>query len=241
MLFVSFIQYISIFILLLVNLQVWAQPGEIRASYHLGAGQYMMQGLKSLNKQRLEGIAVNAKILQNYPIYFTHTLVISQSFAEINYLGISIEHQSTGSRISYKDYSGELTLDSRLTANSIGIFYEGIVAEKKGIDIAWGSYLYYNFSSLQFDNYLKVNSGTQSEIIRFESKGISLQPFISASKQVKSLILGTELSAYLNIASKDFYLAQNKDATLVDNNGSEISPDWTGLRFKARISYIFPD
>lgn len=237
--FASLIQYIGVFVLFLINMQGWAQAGEFRASYHLGAGQFMMQELKSLNSERLEGIAVNAKILQNYPIYLTHTLVVSQNFSDFHRLGLSFEHQSTGSRISYKDYSGELTLDTRLTANSIGMFYEGYIAEKKGIDLACGSYLYLNFSSLQFDNFIRVNSETQSEKINFNSQGISLQPFFSASKQIKSFILGTELSAYLNIISRDLYLQQNKDATLVNNDGNTIRPDWTGLRFKARISYIF--
>lgn len=230
---------ISLIVLVIANLQARAQDAEFRVSYHLGAGKYMMEELKALNEERLEEIDVRARILQNYPVYFTHTLAFSQKFAENHYLGFCLEHQSTGSRISYKDYSGELILDTNLTANSLGLFYQGFITKRKGTDLSWGSYLYYNLTLLQIDNFLRVNSTIHTEKINFKSQGISIQPFISASKQIKSFALGTELSAYLNGMAKDFYLEQNKDATLVNNDGSRISPDWTGLRFKASITYLF--
>ena len=105
------------FMLLIITVR--AQKFELAAS--IGMGTYSMKDLKQINKNALEILPFEAQITNEFPPWIQYRASVVYNLHDKYKFGIVYIHNSTGSRISSKDYSGEYSFDNLLTGNSAGI------------------------------------------------------------------------------------------------------------------------
>lgn len=229
-------------LILLISLShcAYSQTDSIIFSYQLGVGTYQMGSLRDMNEDRLATIPAKAKILQNYPPFFIHTFKLGWTLGNSDYIGAVGEYSSTGSRISYKDYSGELKFDSKISAISIGTQYLIRLTEVNKFQLNVGSYLLANFTTLTFDSFLIANEIEESATDVLKSIGVSLVPCFSASKDYKSFVFATELGVNIQAYSQDLHIPGNPDVKLINDSNSFIKQDWSGLRLNLSVSYLLP-
>ena len=108
-------------LLLLFNMDALSQG--VIAELQAGTGTYSMRDLKGLNRYIKNRLPFDTKIVADFPPFLNYSAILKFRIKNA-YLGIIQSYQTTGSRISGRDYSGEYAFDITLNAYSPGIYSE---------------------------------------------------------------------------------------------------------------------
>ncbi|MDP4273492.1 MAG: hypothetical protein Q8907_04360 [Bacteroidota bacterium] len=116
--------FISVFVFYIMGLK--AQ--DIRLSFQTGYGFYNMKSLSDFTKEAYKSLPFEAKIISNYPPYFYYQPAIKFSNDRFG-IGLVYLFQTTGARISSKDYSGEYLYDSKINCYSPAIVFDAFIRD----------------------------------------------------------------------------------------------------------------
>lgn len=86
---------------------------------HGGYSTFQLNQLRDYNANILNALPVEGRLVSDFPGYFTYSGSIQCSFESV-FAGLYAGHSSTGSRISYRDYSGYIRFDQIIRTNSLG-------------------------------------------------------------------------------------------------------------------------
>src|SRR4030042_3249631 len=92
---------------------------NINICFQAGYGFYDMSTFSEINKTVLKQLPFEANIVSNYPAYRYYQPMIKTNKGLYD-LGMLYLFQTTGSRISSKDYSGEYRFDAKINGHSLG-------------------------------------------------------------------------------------------------------------------------
>ena len=109
--------------LLFICLSIVEMHSQISISLQTGYNTVEKPNLNELNQSLLEALPFQAGIVDDFPdyVYFQGAfLIYLQNFD----WGINMAYTSTGSRISYEDYSGNYTQDNFVSAFNIGFLIQ---------------------------------------------------------------------------------------------------------------------
>jgi hypothetical protein len=225
--------------IILVSFSSIVYSQDFKIGFQTGFGLYRMGELKELNSSFFGNLPFQAKVISNYPGYFYYSPTILLSLNKFN-VGLKASFNSTGSRISSKDYSGEYTLDSKIrciTPNVYGDFSLFSVYRKFRI-------LIYSEVGMVFSKLALKENLTLNDQVLIDS----LYVYKSKNYCVESgLILEYKICQFINFGLNTGYLGQfgkdvlktNKSEALKDDKNT-ISPDWRGFRCGLRILVSFP-
>ena len=150
-------------IILILLLQITSHAAvfsqELNINLESGLGSYKMNDLKELNDMVLESLPFDSKITENFPAYFYYKPSLILSFNKFINFGIVWSFQSTGSRVSRTDYSGEYLYDMKIRASSPGLLIEFYYPIDK-FRISFSNEFGINYSKLNLKEYLRVYSET---------------------------------------------------------------------------------
>lgn len=220
---------LSFCLLLILFLSNSSFGQTVRFDYVIGVGAYHMGQLKEFQESRLRGLTVNAKLVDNYPPFIFNQLKGAIRLQKV-WLGMSYRNASSGSRISYRDYSGEIRLDSRVTGNTVGFFIEKNVFKNKNYSIQAGGQYLTTLTILEVNDFIQIDQDFHLENLDFTSWGIGLEPYVQAAYQYKFFSLGIFSSLTMDIVNNDFHVVNNKYLMLEDNQGNYIRPNWSGFK-----------
>lgn len=211
----------------------WAGAQSIRIEMGSGMGSFKMDDLKELNATYLKLLPVKAKITDDFPVQpFYNVAVIYQTASKV-YYGLTGSFASTGSRVSYKDYSGELIFDNILTYYSPGIRAGWQFAGNK-VSFAAENNLSYSFSKLK----MKEKVLTTEEERTFLSDGFQTEPGLRVSYRISIFELSVK-AGYLIDFSGDNKLDGESDQVLyLGDSKTKIKNDWSGFRLGASLGII---
>jgi hypothetical protein len=199
-----------------------------RIEIYVGTGlcNSTMTDLKELQNSRLSSLEIPAKITENFPATIQFLGEFKVRFNKL-YTGLQYSYSSTGSRISYGDYSGMLNLDIICTSHQIGPTI---------------TYSLYNWSRLYFNLYLytplintkvtfkdniRIYDEESTDKLHVYSTSISIMPGAEINYKISklSIILRT---GYL-IDTNPYLHEKNKtDSYLINQKNEKISTDWNG-------------
>ena len=204
----------------------------IEANY--GYGLYSLKDLKDMNSEVLKNLPVEGKITDDFPDQPYYGIGIYYQTSELIALGITGFYNTTGSRISYKDFSGELKIDNILTSYSPGISIRFKLLDKR-LKLFEENRISYSFSKLKMQEEV-LNS---TEEMTFKSSGLQFEPRFRLSYNISELELGLNAGYLIDFPGKN-RLVGDKDAILqYTNSGDEIKTNWSGLRFAMSLGYNF--
>lgn len=224
--------FISIgFIFFFIN----SRAQDINVSLQTGYGFYSMRSLELITDKSAKELPFNAKIISNYPAYHYYQPMIKLSKPNFDF-GFVYTFQTTGSRISYKDYSGEYRLDSKINCNSPGIIFiyrgNGISKLKAGISLKTGI----NFSVLKWTEYLKVDNVVNNNL-KFRSQSFYFEPGVNLTYSIDRLSFELNLEYYKEFSRENYLQSGDSKNYIPVNkkfNGEDI---WDGFRLGITFTY----
>jgi hypothetical protein len=216
---------------IIISLAVSSYSQDISIGFQSGFGTYRMSELKEFNKIILRQIPFDAELVAGYPAWFYYRPEISFSNNNLR-TGLRLVINSTGSRISYRDYSGAYTFDTRVKAFSPGFFVDALVwqlTEKANFYASCEAGII--FSTLKIDELLVIGEeeNRQPQML-LRSINFSVDP---GAKFVYSLtpVVALSLNAgYVIQFGKGYFTSIDNEAISYGSDDDAASPDWSGLR-----------
>jgi len=197
-----------------------------------------MNSLKNINDQISESLPFDSKVVDNFPEYLYFRPSVSLEFAEYS-LGLIYTFQSTGSRISAKDFSGEFRFDTKVHSSAPGICGDIKILSQKNSKLCIYSIAGLLFSKLNTQESLTLQSSqVQNQNIEFKALNFFLEPGLSYYYSIGSFSLSLNTGLFITIGSQAFYSGNSNKNTLHDNkNQQDVKPDWNGIRAGFSILY----
>jgi hypothetical protein len=229
----------KIFLLLLLSLFagkcLYSQQFSI--GFSGGVGTWRMNELKSLNETVQPNF--DAKLVTDFPARFYYQPSLLMKMDKVT-LGLNYTYQSTGSRISAKDYSGEYRFDMLVHSNNVGVYAAMDVVTLKNSRLSVYVKPGLSFSNLEIKQYLiLLNTVLDDQSVSFKALNYYLEPGMEYSWSVfPSFSIEVNLGYYLQAGKQDFYTDGDKDRELTNPvSGESVKPNWTGIRFGLTLVY----
>jgi len=222
---------IAISILLLAGFSSISTAQKINFEAGYGFASYSMNDLKLGYDMILKNIPVNGKITDDFPSPPFESVAITAQFGKAFIFGLTGTHNTTGARISYKDFSGEYKFDSKLTSWAPGLriganLFQGKISVSGFADVA------YSFTKLKTDEIMLTFKEKKS----YSANSFSVQPQIRLSHQIRQFEISLN-GGYLYDFGGVFTSGGNKMINTITNE--QVSSNWSGYRFMLNLGYCF--
>jgi hypothetical protein len=229
---------VILFLLILNSISNSLFCQEINFKLEMGSGSYRMGDLKEMNDLDIKSLPFEAKVIDNFPMYWNYNASLLYDFGKWVTAGISGTFQSTGSRVSRSDYSGEYTLDTRVRALSPGAIIEVYypvgrfrisVSNEAGIE----------FNRCKLKEVMKINTELQETNYPFTSKNFYYEPAVRVNYPVSFLRFGIFAGYHFDFIKKDLSGTQVNLTSIYLSDGHKAVLDWSGVRIGASLSVSF--
>ena len=228
--------YLSI--LFFVALMSGVRSQSLEIGFQSGIGTYSMKGLKNINNSRQESLPFEAEQISDFPAYLYYRPYLEFKFKKFR-MGIVNTFQSTGSRLSARDYSAEYLLDMKVKANTPGIYGSIDLLPSERLDVALSSIFGLAFSNLEIDEYFVLSDiNILDTNYKLKAMNYFFEPGFNLSYPVGAFGFGTYFGYLLQFGKQPFHLGDNKDNALYDDKtGKTVGPGWNGLRAGLSVSF----
>jgi hypothetical protein len=220
-----------------------AFPQEFKIGFETGIGSYAMKDLKAINNKIISGLPFDAKVVSDFPVFFYYEPAFHLKIQKVG-LGLLYTYQSTGSRVSAKDYSAEYRFDMKLGSNSFGLSADYYIWSNENYNLAVNSTFRIMFSKLKASEYFAVrDSVTIDNLAYFNSKNYSLEPGLTFTRSLGHYVSMAVNAGYLFcIGAQPFRSLDNKDYILhYPDSDKPVKPDWNGFRLGVAVYVNFTD
>jgi hypothetical protein len=212
---------------------------KFKIGFESGIAVYNMKDLKGLTSDVHSSLPFNAKLVSNYPSYLYYNPGIYVSWENFN-IGFHTGINSTGSRISSKDYSGEYEFDTRVVS-IVPSFY----ADYKLTSLFEYFAVYFVvksgavFSTLKIEEKLDVFDETISDIsIDYNAVNYFFEPGLKLEYKLnKFLSFGLNTSYLIQFGNNEF---ESDDYGILYNNAFPIKPEWNSFRVGLSLFLTIP-
>lgn len=223
---------LTIILLLIIYPTInFAQKTKFEVSYGIGA--YSMNDLKSLNNLLLEKLPVKGKITDDFPPQPFESIKLTTQFHNRFVVGITGSHNTTGSRVNYKDYSGQYKCDQLLTSYAPGIVI-GMKLYDAIVDVYVNANATYSFTKLKIEETLMTETTKDS----YTANSLSVHPEIKIAYSLKRFELSVN-TGYLYDFGANFLAFDGRGLINNSNSGQKISSNWSGYRLALNLGYYF--
>jgi hypothetical protein len=225
----------ALFLLSVTGNIVWSQ--HLVTGISAGVGSYAMNDLKSLNQAVTPSFA--SKLVSDFPPYlnYQYSLFLDE---EKYCVGMFYSFQSTGSRISAKDYSGEYRFDLNVHSNNLGIYLSMNMLSKGNFRLSLYAKPGLAFSKLDLSEYFTILDTVLADTkLSCVATSFFLEPGVDFSVFIlPSVTIGINAGYCLQKGGQNFHLDGEKESILVvPNTGQKIKPGWSGFRIGISLMY----
>jgi len=211
---------------------------DIKLGFQSGIGTYSMSGLKGLNNTITQSLPFDSKIVSDFPQFWYYR---PMAFMKLNnnWIGLVCTFQSTGSRISAKDYSGEYRCDMKVNTLSPGIYGDINLWSQFNFRASLYAIIGISFSNLAINNYFNVlDTVLTNETVNCKAMNYYCEPGLNLTYSIKSVSIGVNIDYLLQFGDQAFYTGGNTNNKLYNpQTQSAVKPEWNGIR--AGVSIYF--
>lgn len=226
----------AVVLLLMIPIFVKGQYWEIRGGATFGT--FSMKGLKDVQRTiTIQTQELSTKVVESFPSKFGYDVSISHNNTKRSF-GLFYTFFSTGGRVHYADYSGEIKFDQIVNGNSFGGLLTFNLGQVHSCTIYGGTRLGATMSTVKFVNEVSVVSLPDSYISEnysFKSDNLFLSPLLGAKTEYHNFS-GFLEARYEWHAVKE---ALSMDQAQLQSSGDDVHADWDGLRISFGIGYKF--
>jgi len=217
--------------------------GQLKVTLSTGYGTYTMGDMKSLQEELQEGYPVDAKITESFPGYAYYDLSVTKQTGERFVIGGYFTYGSTGGRIHYEDYSGEVSSNQLVRYYSLG-FPLGIMISDDLDANAWNFQLdfkpHFTMGELLLEFSSRIGSQRDAGSYEFRSFNFGIEPGFTAERRIGDK-WGIDLFAGYNltVVQGKLFFNETEGAYLQNEQNQAIGLDFSGLRVMLGLSYRF--
>lgn len=214
---------------------------EYSIRFRLSQNNLDMQDLKNFENNifaNLKNNGISAKKFGSYPNASGYQIQIARSIDSTSYLGLLGDFCSTGSRIHYEDYSGELLTDQVVSRRSLGIFLELTSKPFHIFSLCLTTKLFYIRSELEINSKIRVYDEKADEKNYFNSNDINIAPSIAFQMKYLHILIRLEFGYEHSIYSNSFDKRGNQKESQFQLY-KPINAKWDGLRKGLLIGIYF--
>lgn len=201
-----------------------------------GVFKVTMKDIQGLQADRLSLLSFKARITDDFPVSINHLVMEPRlNFKNLS-IGFHYSFSSTGSRISYGDYSGIINLDVICNSHNFGPFisYPVIKTSKLSFNLFLDVPVVY--SEIFFKDYIKVYDEESRERLNVFSGTIGLFP----ATEIKYNILFMRILLRMGyLYDKDSFLHEQgkKEYYLVNQRNEKVYSNWNGYRIELLLGF----
>jgi hypothetical protein len=201
-----------------------------------GVGTSQMEDLKTFQDDLLSDMPVLGKIVDNFPAFplYDVKIVFFTKYLEI---GNGYTFTSTGSKIHYSDYSGEISIIQIVNSHQPSLLLYPVLhrsGNSKILGVLKGAAVFNNYSLKQ---EIKVYDQEASDQLELKSSGLAFSLGLSYCYRMHQFEIRSEIE-YLIDTKAPLHLTNDKDAQLVIYD-KPVKTDWSGLRIGISIGWCF--
>lgn len=232
------VNYRLIFLGMVMVTNLSVAQTKIQVEGGIGYGSFSMSQLKDLLNFQNRGNGIPpSRVLEEYPAYYTFTGQIDAEFFEKIRFGIIVGYTSTGGRIHYSDFSGEISLEHLVSSLQVGVTAERLFIKNERFELGFYTRVSMLMTSLDFDNKLDLGVLSDRILVETRSKSIAISPGFRFRKAIfKGFYIGAGIGALIDIGATA-HLKGNTDALLLDGQGKELKANWSGLRLNLTLGF----
>lgn len=201
-----------------------------------GYGFYNMSTFSQLTNQVHNGLPFESKIISNYPAYHYYQPMIKLSKNNFDF-GLVYLFQTTGSRISSADYSGEYKFDTKINSHSPGIISSGIILDYNKIKIGLSMQAGLIFSTLKVNEYFRIDTIANNEEYKYTSNSIYCEPGINCIYTLNNLGFEFNVGYFKEVLRFDYSYAGSGSGNIPVKKKLYDSDVWDGIRVGITFSY----
>ena len=202
-------------------------------------GTYHMQALEAFQQEIAKDLFVPAEVVNSFPATVGYEVGLMHQYDDRQAYGGYFSYRSTGGRIHYADYSGQVKIDQLLSSYSLGMLYTGRLSamdtEEKVVPWAFiklsGAYTLFDL-----EQYVEVGPRKESETFYLKSLNIGVEPGLSLHIPIAFFSLNPELSYELQLPGKLF---ADNGGYLLNPQEEAVKANWSGVRVGLSITKQF--
>jgi len=227
-----------IFILMIFSLPGKSQNWNLQFSTTYGT--YSMKDLKEIQQSlQIQAQPFSAKIVESFPSRFGYDVAFIRTNSKRS-IGLFYSYQSTGGRIHYEDYSGELKMDQIINGNSIGAFITGDLTKSESYKLYGGIRVGITATNLKLQNTIvALDQQYLSERYKFESLNLFASPLLGGKVFYNRFYGFLEARYEWHAAKGPLTLNGDGDVYVTVNSDEKAKADWDGFRASVGIGYSF--
>ena len=200
-----------------------------------GYAGYKLDDLKQLNYEIRSTFPVEVRTVNDFPSRYYPEIKVGKRFKNITF-GLGYSFHSTGSKLDYKDYSGEIYVKQITTMNSVGPFADISVNPSNKLKLKLSIGLYGAFTDLKLEEKIQVYNSQTADNYKFHANSFIIQPAIEISYPVLKCEVSIFLGSAIDTSGAYFYSEENSNIYLSGNNKAKTN--WSGIRTGISFSYI---
>jgi hypothetical protein len=204
-------------------------------SYSMGD----LEGIQNELLNDMNDLNIPTEITESFPAYFGYEfgflIPVIDTAGNIFSIGGFIEHGSTGGRIHYQDYSGEVGSDQFAVETSIGTMIDYQIKLDEYFNIGLNFAIGYTVSSFSVTSYLQIGEESAEDELNFSSYSFSFEPGIVPSMNLLGMQFGISLS-YLVYIPSNLEFDGYSEAYLINKSGDKVNINWSGFRLGLLLS-----
>jgi hypothetical protein len=212
---------------------------QVNAFVGVGIATYAMSDMKELQKEYASQFPVVPKITSSFPAYWMYEIGATIKLDSTISIGGSIGYYSTGGRIAYSDYSGELRLDQIATSFSIGVPVQFQLNKNKKNILAFEMMPVVFLGSYDMKVMSRLGTQESNDSESFIETNIGIQPSVVFNRKIKQFGFFARAGYLVQVYNSKLYLKQDHNAYLLNSEGQEVHLNWSGLRTSVGMSFTF--
>lgn len=196
-------------------------------------------GLKEMQEEILDELRLKfipVSTVESFPPYYGmqfQLFIPVKDSARLN-VGTYFEEFSTGGRIHYKDYSGEIGVDQILSAKATGLILERVLDMKNNLAMSLSFGVSLIWAKLQTKSMLRIYESRSEDSMEFTNFTLGFLPGVAISYNFYEFALIGSASYQLCMSSGFDYKGE---IIKKQKNGEVIRPGMEGIRFGLGLGY----
>jgi len=207
-------------------------------SASLGYGTYSMKELKEHQQDIQAQFPVDSEITSSFPAYWYYEAGANYRFKFNFFVGATLAYGSTGGKINYHDYSGEIDCEHRLRYIAIGVplgYRLPLKTGKMSFQFELSPSVYLGDMELEVTAEINKQRQTQTEV--FQSTNFGLRPSIRLDRKTGPVRIFIQAGYYVDVFQSNFTVKDNSDYYLMNSQNEEVRANFSGLRTAFGVSY----
>jgi hypothetical protein len=228
----------------IVFILVMMFPGYCFSQIHLslstGQAGFNMKEMKKHQTELKAQFPVDAKVVESFPAFWFYELSLKWEITERLKVGGALSFTSTGGRIDYRDYSGEMECNQLTRAWVVAGQGEVLLNPTSKWPVSFTCDAGAVFGRYELDMSIDINNSKDSDNLALNSVNLFVAPGFMASRRIVGPLSATLKAGYhVDVVKGKQKLSDNDELYLLDESGNKIRLDWSGFRAGIGLSIAF--